>query len=496
MPELLNNHINKAIEALNKSFVYRKLGCCYDYRMPSENDFNLESLPKAEEINKNIPDEQGKTSGMYDCILNNCLLFDGLTYRVEIGFAQDHEYTILDRLIGGAIRLATIAPKNLIIRGLSADGRYFYHNTDAITTLLWHYTAWRIITTTTVLPVSQIKLINIANRWLNNFTSNNNTLSNHETPLGQDNDPDRLKLCAILGFKYSLTPKDNILKDFNLKFNQDFIIPDNADISELLSLNLSLNMIHNIFAENTAIQERSRVIMKEIAVKAVKYLKNYQTFDSKLATQTADPNWRNFSQEKPTVSQQKYNNEFNSITIPTQAIYIIINSRAKDIIQENTGIMTEIIANTPWNNLSLATALTAIIPAHARGVDLKIWDKELEEFISSFVDEDALVAPFLEKDYDEKNPEKFGHTEAPKKKSSPADNKNQVEKRGRKRRKRRKKSKLGPQTANKADTDRKNEATTEKDKKSNKSNQPAKNTKKKRNRKRRSKQSNKSTGEK
>lgn len=484
MSELLNQHIKTAIETINQNFVYRKLGCCYDYRMPSETDFSLKSLPNAGEINQLLPDKSGKDTGMYNSILNNCLLFDGLAYRFEVGFAEENEYVLLDRLIGGTIRLATIAPKNLIIRGLSADGRYFYNNTDSAAALLWHHTAWRITTTPTVSPASQIKLINIASRWFSHFANNNYTLPEAETPLGEGNDLDRLKLSAILAFNSTISRKDELLKEFDLKFSQDFIIPANSTLPELLVAQLSLNMISSIFAENSAVTTRAAVLLREISLKAVKYLNNFRQLDLELLEKEADPDWRNFSAETPTISQQKYSNEENSVTAAAQAMYIILNSSAQEIIKENAETMAEIIQTVPWEKLSLASALTALPSCHCRGVDLQLWDKPLEEFISSFTDESTLVAEFLTDDYDDKNPSKAGHTHAPKKKLLIPADPQQDDKKNRKRRKKRK-NKKSPDISGKDQSQSDNNDSAKASYNNDPGNkQPVRNSKKKRNRKR------------
>ena len=82
---------------------------------------------------------------MYNCVLNNALLFDGLASRFEIGFASEQDDVIFDRLIGGTIRLGTVAPKSIIVRGLTGDGRYFYPESLLNTVVLWVFTAWRTV---------------------------------------------------------------------------------------------------------------------------------------------------------------------------------------------------------------------------------------------------------------------------------------------------------------------------------------------------------------
>ena len=166
MAELLNDITNAALNKLSSEFIYRKLGLCYDY--PTETGtFPLKTLPRADEVCNNKPNTSGKDTGMYNCILNNALLFTGLASRFEIGFASELDDIVFDRLIGGTIRLGTVAPKNVIIRGLTGDGRYFYPESTLDTALLWIFTTWRTVSTTAVSIESQQKLINITTRWIN-----------------------------------------------------------------------------------------------------------------------------------------------------------------------------------------------------------------------------------------------------------------------------------------------------------------------------------------
>jgi len=72
----------EALARLADSFVYRKLGICYDYFCPPES-LPSPMLPHPKDVRQGLPNPMGLGSGMADCALNNALLCDAYALRAE-----------------------------------------------------------------------------------------------------------------------------------------------------------------------------------------------------------------------------------------------------------------------------------------------------------------------------------------------------------------------------------------------------------------------------
>ena len=416
MAELLNDITNETLKKLSSEFVYRKLGLCYDY--PTKDGvFPLKTLPRADEVCNDKPSPNGKNTGMYDCILNNALLFTGLASRFEIGFASQLDEIIFDRLIGGTIRLGTVAPKNVIIRGLTADGRYFYSESTLDTALLWIFTTWRTVSTTAVSIESQQKLINITSRWINKVSSQNYKIKEDSEPINFDDTLNKIKFSAILAICAKILNNESWKKLFYEKFCGEFSLPKSICISELLNIQTALNTITEIFSDDSKITAITLPLMQKVAQKAIPAINKYKELKTELFDIEFNSDWRNFSTDSnsQTPVQQRINNENESITLATQAMLILLYSKATTLIQDNKSCLIEAIKSIPWNQLILASSLTPLAEIHAKGVEYKLWDEVLFEYNISFEAEASLVAEFLEQDYDKKHEDKAGHINPPKK---------------------------------------------------------------------------------
>ncbi len=491
MAESLKETIDCILQKLASEFVYRKLGICYDY--PTfDNNFPLKSLPKADEVCNNIPDSSGKTTGMYNCALNNALLFDGLADRFEIGFGSEQDDLILDRLIGGTIRLGTVAPKNVIVRGLTGDGRYFYQDTDLETALFWAFTAWRTVNTTTVAIDSQQKIINISSRWINK-------LNNREYQPGENNDPaditslkDKIILSGILAVCSAIVDQNAWHKEFLRVFPEKIDIPEDTPLNDLFSLQIALYLINEILKDETKVTAVIPPVLNSIAALAEKYLENYKKLDPALLETEFNSDWREFNNDHPLPAQQRIINEEETVTASVQSMLIVMFSQNTEIINKHKENIITAIREIPWDKLVLATSLTPLATIHAKGVELKLWDEKLNEFTISFAAEESLVAEFLTLDYDDKHQEKAGHINSPKKKPVIELPKEEQNKPNKKKRKRRKRSKSGntnnsPQKDQKSANENTEAATADNNNPNAKTNktQPKKNTRNRRNRRRR-----------
>ena len=417
MSELLNDAVNVALNELSTKFVYRKLGLCYDYPT-AENVFPLKTLPKAGEAANDIPNTTGKDTGMYNCILNNALLFDGYASRFEIGFGTAQDEIIFDRLIGGTIRLGTVAPKNVIVRGLTGDGRYFYSDSCSDAALLWSFTAWRTVTTTSVAVESQQKLVNISSRWVNKLHDKDYKIREENDPIDNEGVLGKLKLCAILAVCSQLLKNEKWSKEFTQKFTGDFTIAEDASIIDLLIAQISLYMITEVHKEDPKVTAVTTPLMLSIGKRASKFIDKYKELDSELLKTEVDTNWRDFKEIKAefTTSQKRFKNEADSVSTSVHAMYIVLYSGSEELIKEQKDRMIQAIKGIPWEDLTLANSLSSIASIHARGVDYKLWDEPLHEYTLSFKAETSLVADYLKPDYDDTHEHKAGHVKPPKKK--------------------------------------------------------------------------------
>ena len=440
LAELLNDITNAALNKLSSEFIYRKLGLCFDYPTKT-GTFPLRTLPRADEVCNNKPNTSGKDTGMYNCILNNALLFTGLASRFEIGFASELDDIIFDRLIGGTIRLGTVAPKNVIIRGLTGDGRYFYPESTLDTALLWIFTTWRTVSTTAVSIESQQKLINITTRWINKVSNQNYKIKEDAEPINFDNVLDKIKFSAILAVCAKVLNNESWGKAFYEKFSGEFSLPESINISELLNIQIALNTISDIFNEDSKITAITLPLMQKIANKALPAINKYKELNTELLDIEFNSDWREFSTDNntPTPVQQRISNENESITTAAHAMLILLYSNDTKLIQSNKTYLTEVIKSIPWDKLILASSLTPLAEIHTKGVEFKLWDEKLFEYNISFEAEASLVAEFLEQDYDNKHKDKAGHINPPKKKPvielSEGENKRSPKKKKKRRRK-------------------------------------------------------------
>ncbi len=442
MAELLNNTINKIIDKLSTEFVYRKLGLCYDY--PAYNgNFPLQTLPRANEVCENLPDNTGKGTGMYDCILNNTLLFDGLTSRLEIGFSTEHNEIIFDRLIGGTIRLATVAPKNTIIRGLTGDGRYFYPESTLNTALLWIFAAWRTATTSTVAPESQQKIRNITSRWIKKLQETEYSFAADSSEPATTDILTRLKLAAIISACSQILGEPKLLTEINdlPGLLTAFTLPAKIELEDLLVIQLSLHIIGKADNPEESLKAIIDKLINQVALQAVTYFKPYIELDKELLEIRFDPDWRLYAaaEAEPTPAQCRINAEEESIADTVLAIYIFMFSSDTALLKEHRDYIYNFIESTPWDNAILARSLSALAAIHARGIECGLWDEALNDYSITFQADSSLVAKFLEPDYDNENPDKAGHDKAPKKKPvliiPEEDNAKSVKKKKRRRRK-------------------------------------------------------------
>lgn len=420
LSESINQLVSNGLEAISESFVFRKLGVCYDYRAASDS-FPLKTLPRSNEIAESKPNDSGEFSGMYDSVLNNALLFDGYALRLEMGFAQPQEERIFDRLIGGAIRFSTIAPRNATIRGLAPDGRSFYKNPGIDAYLAWAFYAWRVATTSVVALESQEKIKNITARWIQRIVDAEYKIMGDDTALLGESYSARATLGAILAVAYDLGKHEKWKKEFLEKFDLSGALAADATIAEIMQTQMALFLISKVFHE----EEQGKLAQQEMCKLlplAARSLEDYKKIDSALFEDMPLPDWRQIEEngQKPD-SWKRIQNEEASVKTSVQAAWVILLSEDEVAIKPYAEKIIALLQETEWGKLFVAASISPLAAIHARGVSYELWDKELSEYTLSFDGAGALVEPFMSDNYDKENAEKTGHIEAPEKKEIAAE---------------------------------------------------------------------------
>lgn len=414
MPEstLINDLIRPALDSLSDTLVFRKLGICYDYRSLPD-DFPSRCLPGAKETSAQKPDPRGSRTGMARCALNNALLFDGYALRVEIGFADPAEDKVFDRLIGGAIRLATIAPKGALINGLSPDGKSYYPAVTSESCVAWAFYAWRAALTSTVALESQEKLKNIAARWISRLDSDKFILPGGDTSLTGKDWSQQPLIGGIAAAAWALTGEAKWKKLAEENAVYDAPLPTEATMAQLLPAQLALHLTEQILT-GTPAAEAAKQRQLALLPLAASRLKLYAGFvpaekiekldwhDLPATAQEAlPPVWKQAVREEETVSES------------VLAAYGCLLCHDPVALEAYVGDLRALVAGLPWQQLWLAASLCPAAAVHARGLELGLWDEALKEYKFGFDPAIPLVERYMSADYDEKNPEKAGHSEGP-----------------------------------------------------------------------------------
>lgn len=436
MAELLNEKINAVIETLAASFVFRKLGVCYDLKAKPD-AFPRETLPTAKEISASQPDACGTDTAMVHCAFNNAVLFDGYAARLEIGFARPEEDRVFDRLIGGAIRLATIAPKNALINGLSPDGKSYYPQVTLETCICWAFYAWRVATTATVSPESQGKLKNIASRWAARLQGDDFVLPGGEPVGGADwlHEP---VLPALAAVTWALTGEQKWRKMLDSTAPFAAALPAQAGAHELLLAQIALHLVAEILPEE-GIGQAARARMRDLARLATIHLGAYRKFVPPAAPGALD--WRRKGEggQQP-ADWQAFFAEKETLTVSAEAALCCVLCKDADFLAPYAEALRGVLDTPDWSAADYSLTLCPLVAIHARGVELGLWDKELGEYAFSFDSSTPLVEKFMSEDYDELNPERAGHVESARKALEPEeeDESGKARSEGRRRRRRRK----------------------------------------------------------
>lgn len=457
----LDDCIRQAQAAIEQKFLFRKIGLPYDYASNPE-DFPSKAFATAKEARANLPNPSGLGSGYAFSCRNHALLFDAYLLRIEAGIEAESDEQILDRLIGGLIRLDTVAPKSFLVGGLAPDGRGFYAQPNRENHAAWAFAVVRGMTTAAIAPESQEKFRSIVGKWIDKLKRDKFRLMTVDGKPSSAADiaspnPDAgpfLLAMLLAAARASGDDKDRGYYDavaeeggiVRLAKPEDF--DPLADTSAFLWRQAALSVVahHDHDPERT---ELARTRMAENAELAAKAIAGWRDWDRSRIDVEVDLNWRGFPKAPPDQSPMGFTPPESWARLENEAalekalaaMYALLLPGDREFALPHARDIEDCIATLPWDKVMTLSALAPIIGVHARGAEMELWDKDLfssrRESPSS---ETSFAARYLEPDYDEANPEKAGHLGPPPGKRRAEEGKaGDPDKGGKKRRRRRRK---------------------------------------------------------
>lgn len=460
----LDDVVRKVQTEVEQKFLFRKIGLPYDYASPAD-DFPAKAFATAKEARANLPNPAGLGAGYAYSCRNHALLFDAYLLRIEEGIEGESDEQILDRLIGGLIRLDTVAPKSFLVSGLAPDGRGFYAQPHRFNHTAWAFALLRGLDTAAIAPESQEKFRSIAGKWLDRLRRDKFRLTAVDGKPSQDGDVSRpdaemgplFMAMLMMAAKASGHEKDYegyvtaAEEDARIRFAPREATPDAlGDLAELLWRQAALSVVakHDPEAERV---ELAAARMRDNAAVAARHVDSWRRWDRSLIDRDVDLNWRQFPKASleesplgftPPESWQRLANEL-PLRNALFAMYTLLLTGDAALVEPHAASMEECIATQPWDKVVTLSALAPVVGIHARGVELGLWDKTLfESRREAPFSETSIAAKYLEPDYDDVHPEQAGHRGTPpgkkgKDKDTPAAGKAEGGGGGRKRRRKR-----------------------------------------------------------
>ncbi|MDR1534719.1 MAG: hypothetical protein LBU64_06410 [Planctomycetota bacterium] len=429
----LDEAVRRVMTAVEDGFLFRKIGLPFDYAS-DPNDFPSRLLASAKEARAGRPNPAGIGSGYHHSCRNHALLFDAYLLRRELGIETPGEDAILDRLIGGLIRLATVAPRSFLVGGLAPDGRGFYALPRRDNHAAWAFAAMRGMTTAAIVPETQEKFRSIAGKWLDRLRRDKFALSGPDgkpppeaAPPLNARDPDNgpFHLAALLvGARASGENED--LAAYAAAAEEDSRVrlgefPGREAPSELVWRQLSLALVAK-FDFHPERSELAKRRLRENAGKAAAFLNAWREWDPALEELEVDLDWRRC----PRVPLERNPLGFvrpeswarldqeNRAAAALYAVHIILLAGEPDRLEPEVPAIRECLGEPRWPKMRQLSALAPIPGLHALGSEMGLWDRDL--FAARRVPpavETSFAAKFLEPGYDEMNPDKAGHLAAP-----------------------------------------------------------------------------------
>ncbi len=429
----LDEAIRQAQSAIEHKFLFRKLGLPYDYASPPD-EFPSKAFATAKEARGNLPNPAGLGAGYHCSCRNHALLFDAYLLRIELGIESGADEQILDRLIGGLIRIATVAPKSFLISGLAADGRGFYAWTSWQNHAAWAFAAGRGLTTAAISPESQEKFRSIVGKWLDRVKRDEFAVKSIDGKVMDHGD-----LAAVngeIGPVFLAMLLVGCLASGDIAEQEAYEIKAEEesrarlgktgasvdDIDALLWRQAALSIIskHDFNPERA---ELAKERMRENAGLAAKLVGGWRDWDQSLVDADINLDWRRFAKKNPAESSglgfdpgtewDRLKNE-EPLARGLAAMLIIFWAEEKASAEAISGEVEECLQATPWDKLMTLQAVSPAVVLHVRGAEMELWDKELFATRHNFqFAEESLAARYLEPDYDEVHPEQAGHSAPP-----------------------------------------------------------------------------------
>jgi hypothetical protein len=432
----LDEAIRQAQAAVEQKFLFRKIGLPFDYASTAD-DFPSKAFATAKEARSNLPNPAGLGSGFHFSCRNHALLFDAYLLRVESGIEGAGDEAILDRLIGGLIRLATVAPKSFLVGGLAPDGRGFYALPRRENHAAWAFAAMRGLTTAAIAPESQEKFRSITGKWMDRIKRDKFRLSSIDgkpAPAGDLSQPEADNgpfLLAMLLVAAKASGEERDLQFYaqtaeeNERARLGEFTPESGwtgdTLVDLLWRQAAWSVIRDLDPD-AARQEIARGRMRALALAAAQHAAAWRAWDREPAALAPDFDWR----KKPKVpleespygfalpdAWRRIDNEKHVEHTITAALILLLPGDAAlaEPFAEEIGAC---LRDIPWQDMLTLTALAPAVCVHARGVELNLWDKELYDSRRETPSADvSFAAKYLEPDYDERNPAKAGHLSPP-----------------------------------------------------------------------------------
>lgn len=445
----LDGAAQAAMGALEEKFVFRKLGICYDYAAKPD-EFPPKTLPTAEEAKASKPNPYGLGTGMAECAVNGALLFDGYLLRLELGLARGNEDRLLDRLIGGFIRIATTAQRGFLPPGITPDGRGFYSCTGAEAHLFWAFSLWRGVTSPAIALESQAKMSNIASRWIARIKQDENRLARYDGRGAAE-----VLSPELLPALYAVAARVTGEKRWQDEYAalrvavSPALARANAGARELLLRQLALHTEYHLCPDEGRKQQLAAQ-MRETATAAAAFLGAFRELKPAILEEQPSFDWRALSAAEIALKQleggtsewdiplawRRLRHELETVGRSAAAALAVLLAGDKALAESHAETLAELLGTAPWDRLCAAAAVAPALSIHARGVELGLWDAALLERGFCIDGEANLVDKYLTDDYDDANPDKAGHTESP---AKPEDDDQGGKRRSRGRRRRRKK---------------------------------------------------------
>lgn len=425
-------HIQSVIE---QRFLFRKLGLPFDYAAPQE-EFPAKTLATAKEARGNIPNPLGLGSGYFHSCQNHALLFDSYLLRVELGIEDGNDEQILDRLIGGLIRIATVAPKSFLIGGLAPDGRGFYAWTSRENHAAWAFAVSRGLQTAAISPESQEKFRSIVGKWYDRLQRDNFVVTTVDSRPLPDGDlaaanpllgPCHLAVQLIAALASDNPERQDAYEAAAEENERVRLAPlGGADDAAGQFGRLWRQACLTVIAERDYNPERAALAKerrRENALAVADQIVRWRDWDKSLVDEAVDWDWRKFPKADPAESNglgfapppswQRLQNE-EPLRQALNAMAIMLLANDPDLASPHAAEIEECLVTTPWDKVVRLTALAPAVGIHARGVEMGLWDKTLFEARHDFsFAEESLAAKYLEPDYDSANPDQAGHRSPP-----------------------------------------------------------------------------------